>query len=387
MVQRVGLVGCGVISTIYLRNAALFKDIVFTACADMRGEAADVRAGEYGIRALDLDALYRSDDVDIVLNLTNPEAHAEVSLKALNAGKHVYSEKPLATSLTDGTAIVETAAAKNLRVGGAPDTILGSGIQAARRIIDDGALGDPISGVATVMARGMEHWHPSPAYYFQPGGGPVLDLGPYYIGALVTLLGPVAKVTAAGRIGLTERIVGAPGPNLGARITVEVPTTVHAILTFEAGTQVTLLASWDVWKHGHTPIELHGEKASLRVPDPNFFGGTVEIATDRTVWNAIDSGGDTFGRPNDPVSAPVNANYRGLGLAEMAAGIETGRPHRANGELGLHTLEVMLAILQSVDEDRSVAIRSRCERPQPLSEVEARALLVEEGRSATAATR
>ncbi|WP_062207559.1 Gfo/Idh/MocA family protein [Aureimonas sp. AU12] len=377
MVQRIGLVGCGVISDIYLTNAALFRDIAFTACADARPEAARARAETYGITALTLDDLYASPEVDIVLNLTNPEAHAAVSMQALESGKHVYTEKPLATRLEDGRAIVELAAAKGLRVGSAPDTILGIGLQTARRMIDDGTVGTPISGVATIMSRGMEHWHPAPAYYFQPGGGPVLDMGPYYIGALVALLGPVAKVTASGRIGLDERVVTAAGPNVGQRIRPEVPTTIHALLEFQSGTRIALLASWDVWKHGHTPIEIHGGTASLRVPDPNFFGGTVEIARDRDHWEATPTTGNFYGVPNYPAAKPIHANYRGLGLADMAAAIEAGRPHRANSDWAFHILDVMLAILRSAESERAVVVDSRCERPAALSVAEADALLAQ----------
>ncbi len=375
MVQRIGLVGCGVISDIYLRNAALFRDIRFTACADMRGEAAEARAAQYGLKALSLNDLYASDEVDVVLNLTNPEAHAEVSLRALQSGKHVYTEKPLATSLEDGRAIVEASKSKGLQVGSAPDTILGPGLQSCRRLIDDGTVGPVISGVATIMSHGMEHWHPAPAYYFRPGGGPFLDMGPYYIGALVTLLGPVAKVTAVGRIGLRERVVTAEGPNVGQRIAVEVPTTVHAVLSFESGAQVTLLASWDVWKHAHLPIELHGETASLRVPDPNFFGGRIERAHDRDEWRTSETAERFFGRVNYPLAKPLHANYRGLGLAEMARAIETGRTCRVNGEWAFHILDVMLAILRSAEEERAVGIASRCERPEALSDEEALTLL------------
>lgn len=375
MVQRIGLVGCGVISDIYLTNAALFRDIAFTACADARAEAAEARAATYGIRAMSLDALYASPDVDIVLNLTNPESHAAVSLAALEAGKHVYTEKPLATRLEDGRAIVELAREKGLRVGSAPDTILGIGLQTARRMIDDGTVGTPISGVATIMSRGMEHWHPAPAYYFQPGGGPVLDMGPYYVGALVALLGPVASVTAVGRVGLPERVVTAAGPNVGQRIRPEVPTTIHAILQFETGAQIALLASWDVWKHGQTPIEIHGETASIRVPDPNFFGGAVERAETRDEWQVTSTADNRFGVANYPAAKPLYANYRGLGLAEMAAAIEAGRPHRVNGEWAFHVLDVMLGILRSAETGERVPIASRCERPEALSVAEAEALL------------
>ena len=226
-----------------------------------------------------MNDLLKSDDVDIVLNLTIPEAHAEVSLQAIDAGKHVYSEKPLATAVADGVAIVAAAQAKGLRVGAAPDTVLGAGIQEARALIDAGAIGKPLTGLAAVMSHGMEHWHPNPGFFFRAGAGPVFDMGPYYLSALVTLLGPVASVQATGQIGFKERIVTTPGsPVHGQSIKVETLTNVHALLDFASGAQVTFLASWDVWKHGVPPIELHGQKASLRLPDPNWFGGDLQIA-------------------------------------------------------------------------------------------------------------
>lgn len=375
MVQKVGIIGCGVISDIYLRNAALFKDFEIIACADLQKEAADRQAGCYGIKALHPDALYADDEIDIVLNLTTPGAHAAVTLKALESGKHVFGEKPLATSLEDGRKILETARAKALYVGCAPDTVLGAGVQTARELIMEGSMGKMLSGVATVMSHGMEHWHPSPAFYFQQGGGPVLDMGPYYLATLMTLLGPVSHVIASGRKGFEERIVTAEGPNRGVRIKVEVPTTIHANLTFESGAEIALLFSWDVWRHGHTPIELHGEKASLRVPDPNFFGGELEIAEQGEAWELLTTQDRIFGKNNDPQDAPEHANYRGLGLADMAAAIETKRSHRANVEIAYHTLDVMLGIHRAIDERTVVEIASRCEMPEALSEAQAQDLL------------
>ena len=378
MAQRVGLIGCGVISDIYLTNAALFADFDIVACADLRPEAAEAKAEHYGIRALSIAELLGSD-VGIILNLTNPDAHVDVSLAAISAGKHVYTEKPLATRLSDGEAIVLASKASGVRVGAAPDTVLGIGVQTARRLIEDGSTGEIVSGVATVMSRGMEHWHPAPAYYFQPGGGPVLDMGPYYVAALVTLLGPVARVFAVGRRGLAERVVTAEGPNKGTAIPVEIDTTIHAVLTFASGAQVTLLASWDVWKHGHMPIELHGTGASVRVPDPNFFGGVVELARDRDAWHGMDTATERFGRPNYPQAKPIHANYRGLGLAEMAAAIGAGRRHRLDGDFALHTLDVLMAIGTSSAEGRAVAITSTCHQPEPFGVPEAVSLLRERG--------
>ena len=323
-----------------------------------------------------MEDLLKSDDVDIVLNLTIPEAHAEVSLQAIEAGKHVYSEKPLATAVADGVAIVAAAKARGLRLGAAPDTVLGAGVQEARALIDAGAIGKPLTGLAAVMSHGMEHWHPNPGFFFRPGAGPVFDMGPYYLSALVTLLGPVASVQAAGQIGFEERIVTTPGsPARGQPIKVETLTNVHALLDFASGAHVTFLASWDVWKHSVPPIELHGQKASLRLPDPNWFGGDLLIAGKDEDWRTIRTDDKTFGAKNWPKAGPKFANDRGLGLADMARAIVEQRPHRANGDVALHVLAVMAGILEAAAEGRRVAISPACEQPVPLGEADAVGLL------------
>ncbi len=374
--MRVGVVGCGNISDIYLKNAPRFRDIVVTACADLNADAATRQAERYAIDALSVEDLLKSDGVDIVLNLTIPEAHTEVSLEALQAGKHVYSEKPLATSLADGVAIMDLAKAKGLRVGAAPDTVLGAGVQEARALIDGGAIGKPLTGLAAVMSHGMEHWHPNPGFFFRRDAGPVFDMGPYYLSTLVTLLGPVASVLATGQIGFSERIVTTPGsPAQGQSIKVETLTNVHALLDFASGAHVTFLASWDVWKHSMPPIELHGQKASLRLPDPNWFGGDVLIAGKDEDWRTIPTDGKTFGKKNWPATGPRFTNDRGLGLAEMARAIIDSRPHRASGDLALHVLAVMASILEAATEGRRVAIAPACERPSPLGEPEGKGLL------------
>ena len=379
MSLRIGLVGCGNISDIYLTNAPLFRDIRFTACADIDPEASARQGSRYAVAARSVKALLASEDVDIVLNLTIPEAHAEVSLAAIDAGKHVYSEKPLATHVREGENIVAAAKAKNLRVGAAPDTVLGAGIQEARRIVDAGEIGRPLTGLAAVLSHGMEHWHPNPAFFFRLGAGPVFDMGPYYICALVTLLGPVASVQAMGQIGFVERTVTTPGSAMmGRTIKVETFTSVQALLEFRSGAQVTFLASWDVWNHGVLPIELHGETGSLRVPDPNWFGGDLQLAEMRGDWRRVATNNRVFGVPNRPKAKPEHANYRGLGLAEMARAIAEERPHRANGDVALHVLEVMAKILEAATEKRVMDIRHPCARPEPLGELEASGLLAEQ---------
>jgi len=374
--MRVGLVGCGNISDIYLQNGPRFQDIVLIACADLNRDAANRQAERYAIDARSVEDLLKSDDVDIVLNLTIPEAHAEVSLRAIEAGKHVYSEKPLATAVADGVAIVAAAKARGLRLGAAPDTVLAAGVQEARALIDSGAIGKPLTGLAAVMSHGMEHWHPNPGFFFRPGAGPVFDMGPYYLSALVTLLGPVASVQAAGQIGFEERIVTTPSsPARGQSIKVETLTNVHALLDFTSGVHVTFMASWDVWKHSVPPIELHGQKASLRLPDPNWFGGDLLITGKDEDWRTIRTDDKTFGAKNWPKAGPKFANDRGLGLADMARAIVEQRPHRANGDVALHVLAVMAGILEAAAEGRRVAISPACEQPVPLGEADAAGLL------------
>jgi len=372
---RIGVVGCGNISDIYLQNAPRFRDIVVTACADLNVDAARRQAERYAIDARSVKDLLKSADVDIMLNLTIPEAHAEVSLEALEAGKHVYSEKPLATAVADGVAIMAATKAKGLRVGAAPDTVLGAGVQEARALIDTGAIGKPLTGLAAVMSHGMEHWHPNPSFFFRRGAGPVFDMGPYYLSALVTLLGPVASVQATGQIGFEERIVTTAGsPAQGQSIKVETLTNVHALLDFASGAHVMFLASWDVWKHGVPPIELHGQKASLRLPDPNWFGGDLLIAGKDEDWRKIHTDSKTFGKKNWPATGRKFANARGLGLADMARAIIDGRPHRASGDIALHVLAVMAGILEAATEGRRTPIALRCERPIALGEADAKGL-------------
>ncbi len=376
MPLRVGLIGCGNISDIYLLNAALFRDFDFVACADLKEEAASRQAARYDLQQRSIEDLLASSDVDIVLNLTIPEAHASVAQAAIAAGKHVYTEKPLATRLGDGIRLMEAARARGLRVGCAPDTVLGAAIQDARRRIDAGEIGKPLIGSAAVMGHGMEAWHPNPEFFFKPGAGPVFDMGPYYLSALVTLLGPVASVLALSQSGFGERIVTTENsPFKGQAIKVETPTSVQALLAFKSGAQITFMASWDVWAHGQLPLEFHGTQASLRVPDPNWFGGEVSVAKPRQPWQAHATSSDRFGEPNWPAAHPVNANYRGLGLADMARGILDNRAHRANGEIGLHVLAVMEGILAAAEQNRPVLIEQSCERPAALGDAEARGLL------------
>ncbi len=391
--MRVGIIGCGNISDVYVRNAKLFNDIEIIACSDAIPPAAERLAHKYSLREMNVPALLAADDIEIILNLTLPTTHAEVSRAAIAAGKHVYSEKPLATSVQDAVALIEEAEAKGLRVGSAPDTILGAGLQTAKALIDEGRVGQTITGLAAVMTKGMEHWHPNPAVFYQKGAGPVLDLGPYYVSALTALLGPVSQVRAVGQISPLERRYGAEGPNKGKTFSVDTFTTLNAILTFFNGANVSFLASWDVWRHGVRPIELHGTLASIRVPDPDTFGGDVELSANNKLLNIHDASNvalegtqvdwlihktaqKAFGRINYPIGNPVVANYRSLGLAEMANAIVEGRPHRCSGHFALHALAVMLGIIESAESGHVVEIDVPGTNLPALTDEQARRLLL-----------
>jgi predicted dehydrogenase len=347
----VGIIGCGNISTSYLKAARRFPVLDIKAVADMRSEAAETRGAEFGVPGLRVDALLKRDDIEIVINLTVPLAHTDVSLAVLNAGKHVHSEKPLGVNLAEARKVIELAAERNLRVGCAPDTFLGGGHQTARKLIDDGAIGTPVAGSAFFMCPGHERWHPAPGFYYLRGGGPMLDMGPYYITDLVQLLGPVASVMGSIARPKSERLVTSQ-PMQGTLIPVEVATHVAGMLEFESGAVVGIAMSFDVPKHRHTPIEIYGDKGSILVPDPNRFGGEVQVAKTGGEWETIPL---THGH--------VEGEFRSIGVADMATAILTGRSHRASGALAFHVLEVMEAFQISADQGRRVAIESRVERP------------------------
>jgi predicted dehydrogenase len=370
----VGVIGCGNISAAYFRLAPLFKGIEMRACADIAMEAAKARAKEFGLKALTVDELLGADEVDIVVNLTIPAAHYEISRRALDAGKHVYSEKPFVLSVKEGLDLKKRAEKKGLRVGSAPDTFLGGAHQLARSLLDSGDLGRITSGSCFVMSPGMESWHPNPDFFFQPGAGPVLDIGPYYVTDLIQLIGPVKQVTAMTSTPRKERVITSK-PRYGEKISVNTPTTIHAILEFHGGAVVTLNTSWDVWKHGHAPIELYGEEGSLFVPDPNFFGGVVSYTRRSDLVKRLPRWKHLLSVPNQVHSQGAMANYRTVGLADMAVAIQEGRPHRCSLELALHAVDVMTSILKSGETGKFVTLQTTCERPAALGVDEARALL------------
>lgn len=366
----IGVIGCGNISAAYMRLAPMFKGIELRACADVNPDAAAARAAEFGLKAHSVDRLLASADIDIVLNLTVPAAHFDVSRAALEAGKHVYSEKPLVLSASEGASLALISAQNGLSVGAAPDTFLGGAHQLARHLIDSNAVGQITSGTCIVQSPGMEMWHPNPDFFFQEGGGPVLDIGPYYISNLVQLLGPVARVAAMSSSGSDVRIITS-GPRRGEKIRVETPTTIHSILKFVSGAQITFCTSWDVWQHGHSNMELYGRNGTLHVPDPNFFGGEVRMTREAAFVNVAEPWDHPFGRANDGTSA----NYRGAGLADMAQALSDGRPHRCGLDFSLHVVDVMTSILASGETGNAIDLATTCERPPALGPEAARALL------------
>jgi predicted dehydrogenase len=371
---RIGVIGCGNISMTYLRNAALFGGITLVACADLSSEMAELRAREYDIRAQTVDDLLKADDIDLVLNLTIPTAHFDISMSALAAGKHVFTEKPLAVTAAGGRKLVAEARSRKLSIGSAPDSFLGAAGRLARRLVDEGRIGRPVTGTAFMMGRGMEHWHPNPQFYYQPGGGPVLDMGPYYITMLVNLIGPAKRVVAISSIGSHERLVTADGPFKGTSFKVGTPTTIQALVEFVNGAVISIGMSWDVFKHSNHPIELHGTEGSLRLPDPDTFGGTLALSDKGANWEEISTAESLHGQINWPFNAPDRANYRMIGVADLANAVATGGRPRASGDLALHVLEIMEAILEAGTTGKAIDIPEGGAQPAALSETEAAAL-------------
>lgn len=373
----VGIIGCGNISAAYMKLSPLFRGIEVRACADVNPEAAKARAEEFKLRQETVDGLLASDDIDIIVNLTIPSAHYEISRRAIEAGKHVYSEKPFVLSVEEGQALAKAAEEKGVRVGSAPDTFLGGAHQLARHIVDSGQIGKIVSGTCHVMSHGMEHWHPNPDFFFLPGAGPVLDVGPYYVTNLIQLIGPVKRVGALSSIPAKERTILSE-PRKGEKIPVETPTTIHAVMEFESGAIITLGASWDVWHHKHSNMELYGEKGSLHVPDPNFFGGDLAVTEEGNVLDELPDWPHPFAVPNQGLEEgrPL-ANYRAAGLADMAQAIMEGRPHRCSLEMSLHAIDVMTSILKSGETGSFVTLQTTCERPAALGVDAAGDLLAE----------
>ena len=356
-VVRVGVVGCGAISGAYLGMAKNFPAVVIAAVADLDANRAKAAAETFGIpRVLGVDQLLADPDIEVVLNLTVPKAHVPIALAALEAGKHTYCEKPLGIDREDGRRVIDLAAAKNLRVGCAPDTFMGSGIQTARKLIDDGAIGRPVSFTADMQCRGHESWHPSPEFYYEVGGGPLFDMGPYYLTALLNLFGPVKRVTGMATIAIPERTITSQ-PKAGKKVRVQTPDHVVGLMEFANGVVGTIVQSFAVIDGGYDgghPILVNGTDAAMHVPDPNGFDGTVKIR-----------------RPGDrePTDVPplfVTGYGRSVGLADMAVALRTGRPHRADGRQAFAVLDLMQGFLDASTTGTAVRPTAPYARPAPM---------------------
>lgn len=352
--MKIGVIGCGdIFRKAYVPGLRHYAGTELAAVADLDPERAQAAASTFGIpRALTVDQLLADPGIGLVANLTTPQAHVPVNLAALAAGKHVYAEKPLGLSIAETRPMLALARRRKLRIGSAPDTFLGQGHQLARALVDEGAIGVPIGGVMHMACPGHESWHPAPDFYYLPGGGPLLDMGPYYLTAMVNLLGPVATVGGASGRARRERLITSQ-PRHGTRIPVEVDTHIAGVLCFEQGAIVSLLMSFDVVGHHLPMLELYGTEGTLAMPDPNGFAGPVGLKRGQGDWQ------------DQPMRHAEGR--RGAGLADMVQAIATGQPHRASGDLAFHVLEVMEKLLASCRSGRTQTISSRVGRPEPVS--------------------
>jgi len=353
---KVGIVGCGVISEIYMQNLTnRFKNVEIIATTDLIRERAEKRAEQFNVpKVYDVEDFYKDPEIEIVVNLTTPQSHTEVDLLALNAGKHVYSEKPFALNKADGQKVIELAKSKGLLVGCAAETFLGGGLQMCRKVIDDGLIGTPVAATAFMMCHGHESWHPDPGFYYDFGGGPMFDMGPYYLTALVSILGPVKKVAGGTKISFPTRTCTCKEKN-GEVIEVKVPTYVTGTLTFQSGVIGTIITTFDVWDSHLPNIEIYGSEGSLRVPDPNTFGGPVLYKKPgMKEWEEI------------PVEFSYQQNSRGIGVSDMAQSIIDVRTHRAHGNMANHVLDIMCSIHDSSDSDKILTLETTFGRPAPL---------------------
>ena len=354
---KVGVIGCGNISGAYFSGMKRFGILDVVACADLELERAQAQAANFEIpRACPVKDLLADDAIELVVNLTVPKAHAPVNLDILAAGKSLHVEKPWATNRQEGAKVVSAAKAKKLLLGAAPDTFMGGGIQTARKLLDDGRIGQPVAATAFLMLAGHETWHPSPEFYYEPGGGPLFDMGPYYLHALINLLGPVKAVTAMARASFPTRLITSQ-PKYGKVVKVETPTHITASLEFASGVLATIIMSFDVKAtRNFICLEVFGAEGSIQVPDPNTFGGPVRLyrSSEFTDWTDM------------ALTHGNTENTRGIGPADMAYALRTGRPHRASGELGYHTLDIMQSILEAAKEGKRKSVASTCARPAAL---------------------
>jgi len=379
--MKVGVIGCGNIADIYFHNAKIFfNNFEIIACADLNPKASKKYSEKYGITNLSVEELLSNEDIQLVINLTIPNAHFEVSKSILNSGKHSYSEKPISIEFDEGKELLNLAKSKNLYVGSAPDTFLGAGIQKSKQVIEDGTIGEIVLGSISMGVAGHEIWHPNPDFYYKYGGGPILDMGPYYFSALVNLLGPVKSVYSQSRTVYSQREIGS-GERKGEKIAVDIPTTLISQIEFSNGALIDSFFSFDVYKHNKSHIELFGTKGAINVPDPNMFGGEIKICDEKkSDWKTIKTDDMNLGRlntnrtggeKNDKANEdPTSANFRGIGVCEMIDSIKENKVNRCSGELSLHVLEIMQSILKSSKINEKVNLESVTNIPQSFLDTE-----------------
>jgi len=380
--MKVGVIGCGNIADIHFKNSKqYFNNFEIIACADINEKASQSYAEKYNIHQLSVEDLLANKEIELVINLTIPNVHYEVSKSILEANKHSYSEKPLSIEFEDGKKLNTIAKDRNVYVGCAPDTFLGAGIQTARKILDENKIGKVHLGSISMAVPGHEVWHPNPDFYYKYGGGPILDMGPYYFTALVNLLGSAVSVNSKVRTVYEKRIIGS-GERQGEEIKVEVPTTILSHIEFKSGALIDAFFSFDVWKHSKNHIELYGDKGSINIPDPNMFGGDILVCKSKNGdWENIDTKNNNLGKINiKNKSEKANesagiANYRGIGVSETVDAIKNNRLNRCSGELSLHVLDILDSIIKSSKENKKIELRSSIKNLNYFSEDEISNLL------------
>jgi len=374
--MKVGIIGCGNISETYFNCQKIFNNFEIIACADVNNEFAIKSAEQFNVKALSVDDILSNKEIGLIINLTIPSAHKEIIVKSLNAGKHCFSEKPLAMNMEEGLEIQKLSSEKKLYVGCAPDTFLGAAGQNARKLIEEDKIGKVVLGTFNLMSHGMEHWHPNPDFFFKPGAGPVFDVGVYYLTQLINLIGPVKSISSISGTATPERIITSE-PRNGEKIVVETPTTLMGSLEFHNNAKIQFFCSWDVWKHKHSTIELYGLEGSMIVPDPNFFSGNILLSKKDEDWQIINNDSMLLGIPNktDNDGSKI-ANYRGIGLSDMIEAINNQRQARCSLDLAMHVLEVMEGIITSSELNEVYDLKSKPIQPQFLDETEIERLKV-----------
>jgi len=373
--MRVGIIGCGNISETYFNCQNIYNNFNVVACADIDIEVAKKSAEKFNVKAQSVNDILSNQEVDLIINLTIPSAHKEIIIKSLNAGKHCFSEKPLAMNFAEGKEIADLATQKKIYVGCAPDTFLGAAGQKARSLIEENKIGDVVLGTFNLMSHGMEHWHPNPDFFFKPGAGPVFDVGVYYITQLINLIGPVKSISSLSGTATPERIITSE-PRYGEKIKVETPTTLMGTLEFQNNAKIQFFCSWDVWKHKHSTIEIYGLNGSMIVPDPNFFSGDILVSKKEEGWEIINNDKMLLGIPNqrDNNGAQI-ANYRGIGLADMIDAINNQRQARCSLDLAIHVLEVMEGIIKSSTDRKIYNMKTKPNQPSFLDDSKVKQLI------------